>query len=63
MSMSKSMGGIGFGLASKQAKSNTASKKTDKLEKRDITKSSAGGDDYSDEDFESVTQSKSVSVS
>ena len=62
MSMSKSMGGIGFGLSQKNAKSNTA-KKSDKYEKRDITKSSAGGDDYSDEDFESVTQSKSISVS
>ena len=54
------MGGIGFGLAAqKQNKANTAKK----VDKKSVTKSSAGGDDYSDEDFESMTQSKSISMS
>lgn len=66
MSMSKSMGGLGLGLAgTKPAQSaGLAGRSRDLVKKKsDVTKSSVGGDEYSDDQFDSVSQSKSISVS
>ena len=51
--MSKSMVGIGLGLSSKGQK----------FKKNPPPESSQGGDDYSNDDFESMSISKSMTIS
>jgi hypothetical protein len=64
VSMSKSMGGLGLGLmGTKPAQSAVVTKGKELVRKNDITKSSVGGDEYSDDQFESISQSKTISLS